>query len=65
MNLFTKQKQTQRHRKQICGYQREKGGGVNYEFGTNQIHSAIYKIDKQQGFTVQHRELYLISCNNL
>ena len=25
MNLFTKQKQTNRHRKQIYGYQREKG----------------------------------------
>ena len=27
MNLFTKQKQTHRHRKQTYGYQREKGGG--------------------------------------
>ena len=27
MNLFTKQKQTHRHRKQTCGYQR--GGGVD------------------------------------
>ena len=26
MNLFTKQKQTHRYRKQIYGYQREKGG---------------------------------------
>ena len=26
MNLFTKQKQTHRHRKQIYGYQRGKGG---------------------------------------
>ena len=26
MNLFTKQKQTDRHRKQIYGYQREKQG---------------------------------------
>ena len=26
MNLFTKQKQTQRHRKQTYGYQRRKGG---------------------------------------
>ena len=29
MNLFTKQKQTQRHRKQIYGYQRGKGVGIN------------------------------------
>ena len=26
MNLFTKEKQTHRHRKQIYGYQRGKGG---------------------------------------
>ena len=30
-----------------------------------QIQTTIYKIDKQQGPTVQHRELYSISCNNL
>ena len=31
MNLFTKQKQTHRHRKQTYGYQREEkgGGGTN------------------------------------
>ena len=28
MNLFTKQKQTHRHRKQIYGYQMGKSGGV-------------------------------------
>ena len=27
MNLFTKQKQTYRHRKQTYGYQRRKAGG--------------------------------------
>ena len=27
MNLYTNQKQSHRHRKQIYGYQREKGGG--------------------------------------
>ena len=36
MNLFTKQKQTHRHRKQIYGYQRGKvRGRINYEFGIN------------------------------
>ena len=30
-----------------------------------QIHTTVYKIDKQQGPTVQHRESYLISCNKL
>ena len=32
MSLFTKQKQTHRHRKQTDGYQRGKGGGINQEF---------------------------------
>ena len=26
-----------------------------------QMHTALYKIDKQQGTTIQHRELYSIS----
>ena len=33
MNLFTKQKQTQGHREQICGYQGEGGRGMDWEFG--------------------------------
>ena len=27
------------------------------------MHTITYRIDKQQGPTVQHRELYLISCD--
>ena len=34
MNLFTKQKQTHRHRKQTYVYQRGKRG-INQEFGVN------------------------------
>ena len=45
-------------------------GGINQEFGSNRnlevcIHKYIYKIDKQQDPTVQPRELYSISYNNL
>ena len=29
------------------------------------MHTTIYKIDNQQGSTLQHRELYSIFCNNL
>ena len=29
------------------------------------MHTTIYKIDNQQGSTVEHRELYSILCNNL
>ena len=35
MNLFTKQKQSHRQRKQIYGYQMVNGGGVDWEFGIN------------------------------
>ena len=45
-----------------------KGGGQRRnKLGVwdQQIHTTIYKIDKKQGPTVQHRELYSISCNNL
>ena len=35
MNLFAKQKQTGRHRKQTYGYQREKRGGINWKLGIN------------------------------
>ena len=47
-NLFTKQKH--RHRKQIYGYQREKVGEINEEFGIGRYKPIyIYKIYKQQG----------------
>ena len=45
MNLFTKQKQTHRHRKQTYGYQ---SGGDNLGFGDWHIHTTIFKIDDQQ-----------------
>ena len=63
MNLFTKQKQTHRHRKQTYGYQRGKVGGNKLGVWDQQIQTTIYKIEKQQGPTVQHRELYSISCD--
>ena len=42
MNLFKKQKQTHRLRKQTYGYQRGKvGGGINWEVGIN-IDTLLY-----------------------
>ena len=66
MNLFTKQEQTYRNRKQPYGYQRGEQGG---EVGRDKLrgwdmHAAIYKIDKQKGSTVQHRELYSVFYNS-
>ena len=71
MNLFTKQKYTHRHRKQTYDNQRGKGGMDKSGVWNKQIHTTIQeknfkKIEnKQQGFVVQHRELYSVSCHNL
>ena len=50
INLFTKQKQTYRHRKQTYDYQRGKGRGRDkLAFWDQQTQTAVHKIDKQQG----------------
>ena len=41
MNLYTKQEEMHRHRKQIYGYQRERGRSINKEFGIN-IYTLLY-----------------------
>ena len=65
MNLSTKQKQTHRHREQTCGCQ---GVGVvgrdGQGFGDYQMQAIIYRMDKQQGPTAQHWELYSIYVIN-
>ena len=63
MNLTTEQKQTHRHRKQTYGYQRGRAGRDKLGVWDQQIQTTVDKIDKQQGPTVQHKELYSISCD--
>ena len=41
MNLFAKQKQIHRHRKQTYGFQRGEGRGINQEFGI-EIYKLLY-----------------------
>ena len=65
MSLFTKQKNTHRHRKQTYGYQRGNRGGDKLGVWDEHLYTSMYKINKQQAPTVQHRELYSIPCNNL
>ena len=68
MNLITRQKQPQRHKKQTYGYQRGKGREGRRDklrVWDQQIHTTKYKTDNPQGPTVQHRDLYSTSCNNL
>ena len=62
MNLLAKQKQTHRLRKQIYGYQ---GGRDSYGVWDQHIHTAIFKMDNQQGPTKQHRELCSVLCGSL
>ena len=52
-NLFTKQKQTHRLRKQTYGSQRGKWWGRD-KLGAwdSHTHTTIYKIDNQQGLTI-------------
>ena len=58
MNLSMKQKQNQGHKKQISGCQ---GGEwqerTGWGFGDQQMQTGKYRIDKQQGPTVEHKEL--------
>ena len=58
MNLPTKQKQIHRHR----GCQGRGGVGEGWTgVWTQQMQTITYRMDKQQGPTVQHRELYSVS----
>ena len=56
-----KQKQNQGHREQIGGCQGGGvGGGMEWELGVSNVRF-IQRMDKQQGLTVKHKELYSVS----
>ena len=65
MNLSMKQKQTHRQGEQTCGCQWRGGRRRGWEVGSLGLADAsyIYRTNKQQGPTVQHRELYSVSCD--
>ena len=65
--LFIKQKQTYRYRKQTYGYQTGNMEGRDESVTCNEhTHTTTMdKVDNQQGPTVQHRERYSIFCNDL
>ena len=58
MNRSTKQRQSQGHREQTCGHQ---GGGGRKWDGWGvwgwQMQTIAFRMDKQCGPTVQHREV--------
>ena len=63
MNLSTKQKQTHRHREQACRcYAGEEDGEECIgNLGLADANQYMYRMDKQQGPTVQYKELYSMS----
>ena len=64
MNLSVKQKQNQGHREQTGGCQGGRGlERVGVGVWDQQMQTGIHRMDKQEGPTVQHRELYSISCD--
>ena len=66
MNLFIKQKQSHRVSKQTYGYQGGRmGSRDSYGVWNSHVHTAIFKMDDQQGPTVEQRKLNSIFCNNL
>ena len=64
INLFTKKKQTDRHRKQTYSDQREKEGEINQEFQINRYIPTIYKINKDLLYSTRNYIQYLITNNN-
>ena len=66
MNFFTKE--THRRRDQIYGCWGGQGWqnrGKRQGVWDGHVHTAIFKMDSQQGSTVEHRELCSMSCGGL
>ena len=57
-----KQKETHRHRGQTCGCPRGWGREA-LEVWDEQMQTIIYRMDKEQGPTAEHRDLHSIPCN--
>ena len=63
MNISIQQKQIHRYREQTYGWEEGHGEEKVGSLGLADTNYYIYGMDKQQGPTVQHRELYSISCD--
>ena len=62
---ITKKKQTHRYGEQTSSYQWGKGKrGGNIWVVEWEVQTAMYKINKQQGYIVQHGEIQPLFCNN-
>ena len=58
MNLSIEQKQPHRLREQTCGYQELGKEWEELGIWSQQMQSITFRMDKQCGPAVQHRELY-------
>ena len=61
---YLQNRNTHRLKERIYGYQGEKRGRARSAVWDRHVYTTIFKIDNQQGPTVQHRELGSIFCNN-
>ena len=64
----TKQKQTHRYREQTSGYQWGKEAREGQDRGRGVRGTTMYKINKLQGYIVQHREYsqyFIITLNGV
>ena len=66
MKLYTKQKQTDKHRKQIYGYQQGKAGGTNQVYGINRykLLSIKYISNKDLLYSTRYYTQYLAITYN-
>ena len=63
MNLFTKEKETYKHKEHtVIAKGKEWWRRDGLGFWDQQMQTIIYQMDKQDP-TVQHRELYSLSCD--
>ena len=65
MNLFTKKEVNSWTQRTDLWLPKGKERRVKLGVWDQHIHTTIYKTDKQQGPTVQHRDLYSKFYNNL
>ena len=64
MNLFTKQKQTEKFQKQLQLPKGKHREGNKSGAQDSHRHTTVYKMGNHQGPAVQHREPYSLFCNN-
>ena len=63
MNLSMKQKQTHKENRLMVAKGEAQEGKEGLGAWGQQMETSIYRIEKQQGPSVQHREQYSISCD--